>query len=80
MVLDPSATILVKLLLWSAYLADEVEGDHVTGLGNDSIGREHELIVRANGDLHSSGQNGRAVGESRENNAGVHHVDICIKG
>jgi hypothetical protein len=27
------------------YLRDEVEGDHVSGLGGDRVGRELELIV-----------------------------------
>lgn len=62
------------ILPYGTYLADEVEGNHITGLGDDRIRSEDELVVRANGDLHGGSHDSRALGKSSENNAGVHHV------
>lgn len=61
------------------YLADEFESNHVSRLGSDRVRREDELVVCADGDLHRSSQHSRAMGESGEENAGV-HLDESIGG
>lgn len=56
-----------------AYLAHKIEGNHISRLSDDSVRREDKLVVRANCDLHGCSQDSRAVSESGDENAGVHH-------
>jgi hypothetical protein len=59
--------------VWVAYLADEVERNHISGLGNEIVGSEDELVVRTDRHNHRRSQDSRAVSESGKENAGVHH-------
>jgi hypothetical protein len=61
-----------------AYLADEVESDHVTGLGGDGVWCELELVVGSYGDHHGGSGGCQALGQSREYDVGEEHLEVRV--
>jgi hypothetical protein len=65
-----------------AYLADEVESDHVTGLSDDGVWRKLELVVGSNRDHHGGSGGSQALGQGREYDVVEEHGEfevICIR-
>lgn len=61
-----------------AYLGNEVEGNHVSGLGGDRVGSELKLVVRRDGDHHSGGGSGQGLGKPGSENSGEEHLDVVV--
>jgi hypothetical protein len=60
--------MLIEIVMWEearVYLADEIEGNRVSGLRGDAVGRELEFVVRCYCYCHGGSGCGEAVGESR---------------
>jgi hypothetical protein len=49
-----------------AYLADKVEGDHVTRLGDNGVWCKLEFVVGSYRDHHGGSRSSQALGQSRE--------------
>lgn len=59
-----------------SYLSDEVESNHVSGLGSNRVGGKLELVVRSDRDHHSSGGSShRLCKPDREDSREEHVVD-----
>lgn len=58
------------------YLADKVESDHVTGLGNNRVRRKLELIVGSDCDHHGGSGSSQALGQSRNCDVREKHDDL----
>lgn len=65
------------LVMLMPYLSNEVEGDHVSGLGSDRIGSELELVVRRNRDHHCGGGSGHGLSKSGSEDGGEKHLEGC---
>lgn len=61
-----------------AYLSNEVEGNHVSGLGGDRVGSELELVVRRDSDHHSGGGSCHGLGKPGSEDGGEEHVDGVV--
>jgi hypothetical protein len=59
-----------------AYLADEVESDHVTGLSGDGVWCKLELVVGSYSDHHGRSRGCQALGQSRKYDVGEEHLVI----
>lgn len=80
---DSARIVLVCDVTWMdrqrlAYLADEVESDHVTRLGRDGVGCKLELVVGSHGDRHGGSGYCQALGQSREYDVGEEHVEVGV--
>lgn len=56
------------------YLSDEVEGDHISGLGSDRVGGELELVVCRNSDHHGGGGSGHCLDKSGSEHCREKHL------
>lgn len=65
-----------------AYLADEIESNHVARLGNDRVWRKLELVVGSNRDHHGGSGSSQALSQSRNCDVREKHDEfgvICIR-
>jgi hypothetical protein len=57
-----------------SYLSEEVESNHISGLGSDRVGSELELVVRSNRDHHCGGGDSHGLGKSDSEDGGEKHL------
>jgi hypothetical protein len=58
----------------NSYLSEEVESNHISGLGSDRVGSELELVVRSNRDHHCGGGSGHGLGKTDSEDGGEKHL------
>lgn len=63
---------------FDAYLSDKVEGNHVSGLSDDRVGSELELVVRRDSDHHSGGGGCHGLGKPGSEDSGVKHLEGVV--
>lgn len=66
-----------RVVTLMSYLSNKVEGNHISGLSGDRVGRELELVVRRNGDHHSGSGSGHGLGKPGSENSGEKHLVRC---
>ena len=63
-----------EVVLRISYLSEEVESNHISGLGSDRVGSKLELVVRSNRDHHCSGGSGHGLGKPGSEDSGEKHL------
>ncbi len=74
MVLNQVSRCFRELVVLLSYLRNEVESNHVSGLGSDRVGGKLELVVGRNRDHHSSSRSSHCLEKTGSENCGEKHL------